>query len=290
MDCFDRRQNTIKRYATWLGAILTAASCSTPVWAADLPLPTPQPVYKAPVVAPLPTWEGFYVGGHVGYGWDPANASFNPATFSTSILGPNFDDISDSGPTNLAVHPQGWLGGGQLGYNWQRGALVYGAEADISWANITGSTSAPFFVNGTLGGDDADFKGNVGLQQKLDYFGTVRGRAGWANNTLFLYGTGGFAWGHVSTTFDTFGITAPPGQFSAQELAALQTSATSSDIRVGFAVGAGLEWLVARNWSVKAEYLFVDLSNSTLVIPGGVAHSDPEVQVARVGFNYFIRP
>jgi outer membrane immunogenic protein len=83
--------------------------------------------------------------------WDPATATFNPATYATAALasaGP-FVVTGSSGPIALSVHPQGWLAGGQAGYNWQQNALVYGVEADIDWSNIRGSTSAPFSVNGT---------------------------------------------------------------------------------------------------------------------------------------------
>lgn len=288
----------MKRFGSVSIAIvgLIAVVGSTPVLAADLA----RPVYKAPVAPPPPpvaTWQGFYAGAHVGYGWDPASATFNPSTYATTILGPLggpfVDTGPDSGPIALKVHPKGWLGGAQFGYNWQQQSLVLGAEVDISGSDIKGSTSAPFFVNGTEGGDQAGFTGNVGLQQKLDYFGTVRGRIGWADDTLLLYATGGLAWGHVSTTFNTFGITQNfVGQFTPAQLAALQNGgfASASSVRVGYAVGAGGEWMVARNWSVKAEYLFVQLNDSdTLVIPGGVANGKLSVNIARVGFNYFFR-
>lgn len=258
-------------------------------------LPVKAPIYKAPALVPVTSWEGFYAGGNVGYGWDPASATFNPSTYATTLLGPLggpwVDTGPDSGPVALSVHPKGWLGGGQLGYNWQQNTLVYGLEADFDWSGMKASASAPFFVNGTEGGDIAGFTGNVGLQQKLDYFGTVRGRLGWAKDALLLYGTGGLAWGHVKTTFNTFGVTQnAPGQFTAAQLAAIQNggNAQSSGLRAGFAVGAGFEWMVAHNWSVKAEYLYLDLMGSdTLTIPGGTASAgNLSVQVARVGFNY----
>jgi len=282
---------------TRAGLAAAVIICSSPAWAADLP--SPQPIYKAPVMAPASTWEGFYVGGHVGYGWDPAHAIFNPSTYATTILaplgGPWVDTGPDTGPINLTVNPKGWLGGVQFGYNWQRRSFVFGGEADFSWADIKDSTSAPFTVTGTEAGDLASFTGNVGLQQKLDYFGTIRGRLGWTpDNALLLFGTAGLAWGHVTTTFDTFGITAPAGDFTPQQLAALQNGgyATASDLRWGYAVGGGLEWMFAHNWSVKGEYLYVNLGSGSdaLVIPGGIAHSDLSVQVARIGVNYFIRP
>jgi len=278
-----------------LGLAMIAVVGSAPVWAADLP--RPQPVYKAPVIAPAPTWAGFYAGGNVGYGWDPASAAFNPSTYVSTIMAPFggwVDTGPDSGPVALAVHPKGWLGGGQFGYNWQQNSLVYGLEADIDWSGIKDSTSAPWSVNGTVGGDAAGLTGFVGLQQQLDYFGTVRGRIGWAHDSLLIYGTGGLAWGHVKTTFNTFGITPANLGFSPAQMAALQGGgyASTSGLRAGFAVGAGFEWMVAHNWSVKAEYLYVDLlGGDTLTIPGGVANGgDLPVQVARVGFNYFIRP
>ena len=245
------------------------------------------PVYKAPVT----NWEGFYVGGHVGYGWDPADATFDPVTYVTTV-DPAFTATSSSGPVNLSVAPEGWLGGVQLGYNWQRNSWVYGIEADFSWSGIKDTDSAPWFVNGLLlNRGPGQVTGVVSLEQKLDYFGTVRGRLGWANNALLLYGTGGLAWGHVVTTFRNHDINAVGGLFTAAEIAALQAGgyASTRDIRWGFTVGAGLEWMFAPNWSVKAEYLFVDLLGSdTLAITGGVATTgDMTVHVARAGVNYF---
>jgi len=244
------------------------------------------PVYKAPVT----NWEGFYVGGHVGYGWDPADATFDPVTYVTTV-DPAFTATSSSGPVNLSVAPEGWLGGVQLGYNWQQNFWVYGLEADFSWSDIKDSDSAPWFVNGTLFNRGAgNVTGIVSLEQKLDYFGTVRGRLGWANNALLLYGTGGLAWGHVVTTFRNYDINAVGGLFTAAEIAALQAGghASASDIRWGFTVGAGLEWMFAPHWSAKAEYLFVDLLGSdTLSIIGGVATAgDLRLNVVRVGVNY----
>jgi outer membrane immunogenic protein len=280
-----------------VGLAIAAIVCSAPVWAADLSTPAPAPYYKAPpVMAPVSTWEGFYAGGHVGYGWDPANASFNPGTFATSVLGPlggPFVLTGASPPVALSVAPKGWLGGLQLGYNWQRGMFVYGGEADISWSSLKGSTSAPFSVTGTEGGDLANFTGNVGLQETIDYFGTLRGRLGWTpTESLLLYGTGGLAWAHVKTGFNVFGISAPAGTFTPTQLAALQSAAaSSSDIRWGYAAGGGLEWMVVRDWSVKAEYLYVGLSGTDqLVIPGGTANSTSSFQIGRVGFNYHFRP
>ena len=257
-----------------------------PAFSADMALKAP------PLPVPVPyDWSGFYVGANGGYGWDPANLNFSPAAFASAILGPfGYVVTGSSGPVNLSVNPQGWLGGVQLGYDWQRGAAVYGVEADFDGAAINGSTSAPFFVTGTLGGDIADFTGNVGLTQKIDFLSTLRGRLGWASDNVLLYGTGGFAWGHVITSVNTFGIKeAAIGQFSPAELAALQVGASSDSFRYGFAVGAGIEWALAHNWSIRGEYLFIDLLGGpgTLGIPGGaVSFNYLPIQVVRFGFNY----
>jgi outer membrane immunogenic protein len=273
----------------------TAAAVAFTNIASAADLPVAAPIYKAPPIARGTTWDGFYVGAHVGYGWDPATASFNPSSYVAAIMAPFggwVDTGPDSGPVNLAVHPKGWLGGAQLGYNWQQSALVYGLETDFTWSGMKDSRSAPWFVNGTVGGDQAGLTGNVGLQQKLDYFGTARGRLGWTDGPALLYGTGGLAWAHATTTFGTFGITQSANLgFSPAQLAALQSAgdASTSSVRLGFAVGGGVEWMIAHNWSLRAEYLFIGLGGgSTLTIPGGVAHSTlTDVQVARVGVNYF---
>jgi outer membrane immunogenic protein len=197
---------------------------------------------------------------------------------------------SSSGPVNLSVDPEGWLGGVQVGYNWQRNSWLYGLEADFSWSDIKDTDSAPWFVNGVgpAGANlPSNITGTVALEQKLDYFGTIRGRLGWANNSLLFYATGGAAWGHVKTIFRNYNISVSGGALPAAVTAGGYASA--SDIRWGFTVGAGLEWMFAPNWSVKAEYLFVDLLGSdTLAITGGVATTgDMTVHVARAGVNYF---
>jgi outer membrane immunogenic protein len=268
-----------------------ACSALSVAAAAAADLPTRKPAPPMPYIAPVTNWGGFYIGANGGYGWDPANATFDPATYATSALattGPF--KVTGASPTQyLSVHPQGWLGGGQIGYNWQQANWVYGLEADIDWSGMKGSTSAPFFVNGTIGGDIANFTGNVGLEQKVDYFGTARGRLGWANDSMLFFGTGGLAWGQVKTSFNTFGIATTPGDLTTAQLAALRVGASASNLRPGFAVGGGVEWKVAPHWSVKAEYLFVDLlGGETLSIPGGSAKAGSvPVQVARVGVNYF---
>jgi opacity protein-like surface antigen len=134
----------------------------------------------------------------------------------------------------------------------------------------------------------------VALSQKVDYFGTLRGRVGWDFNSVLLYATGGLAWGHVTTTFGTSGFaTSFPFNFGPAQLAALTASheATESGVRVGYAVGAGTEWMFARNWSLKGEYMFLGFANGdTLTIPGGSANTNLSVHTVRGGINYHFAP
>src|SRR5262245_25850581 len=100
--------------------------------AADLP--TKAPIRKAPIAVPF-SWTGFYIGGHVGYGWGDKEWSdfFDPVTINNNrVPGPD-----------TRYHVNGFLGGGQVGFNWQSGWTVFGFEADGSWASIDGSGKGP---------------------------------------------------------------------------------------------------------------------------------------------------
>lgn len=274
----------------FLCGAIAAALMAIPAGAADLS--RPMPVKAPPVVAP-PTWAGWYVGAHGGYGWEDPSASFNPATFATLIPDPGLTVTGSSGPINLSVSPKGPLGGLQFGYNWQNGSLVYGFEADVSFSNIKASASAPFSVLAS-DPDTLNFSGVFFLDRKIDYFGTLRGRLGWAFGNLLLFTDGGFAWGHVKTTMGVRdAATGFASNFPAGYPAALNRQVSSSDLQYGFALGAGGEWMFAPQWSVRAEYLFIDLvgGGSDLTFTGA-SFTDSKVQmhVARAALNYKFAP
>ena len=145
----------------------------------------------------------------------------------------------DNNPTK----PSGVSGGVQGGYNWQSGPLVFGVEGDIQ---ITGAddTFAPWkFSN--------------------PWFGTVRGRAGYAFNNIYLYGTGGLAFGELRA--ETFGL-------------------SETHTNAGWTVGVGAEFGLVQNWTAKIEYLYVDLSNSNFSITG--VSNGYRFGVVRAGVNY----
>src|SRR3954453_11855415 len=170
-------------------ATVLAALGSASALAADL---APRAYSKAPMMAaPVSTWQGFYIGGNVGYGWGRGNTS------STGGLG-GFIDIA---PWSNDTNPKGVLGGAQIGYNWQAGSFVTGLEADIQGAGIKGSFKSPFFDLDTNSVVPGEF---ISANQKLSWFGTVRGRLGvTVTPDLLLYGTGGLAYGQVDVSADT---------------------------------------------------------------------------------------
>jgi outer membrane immunogenic protein len=221
--------------ATFLAALGSASAL-----AADL---GPRAYTKAPMMAtPVSTWQGFYIGGNVGYGWgdEKTDFSFLPREASFGIVN-----------TTLDTKPKGVLGGAQIGYNWQMGTLVTGFEADIQGSGFKGNTGPthPLSTATSLPVDVAVLTAN----HELSWFGTVRGRLGVAvTPDLLLYETGGLAYGETKSTANA-DISAATGRDP--------FPSAVSKTKVGWAAGAGAEWMFARNWSAKVEYLFVDLGN-----------------------------
>jgi outer membrane immunogenic protein len=228
-----------------------------------------------PVAAMVYSWTGFYVGGNVGYGWYDRNSTL-AETGTVVFFGPAL--AAGALPSVYGVNPRGALGGGQVGYNWQTGVWVFGVEADIQGADVKGSltlntTGFPGFVPIT-----------ATATEKLDWFGTARGRVGFAANTALFYVTGGLAYGHVSHSF-----------FTAAAAVGQSAFGSDSQVDVGYTVGAGVEWAFNNNWSVKGEYLFMDLGNRTTTAFGvtgtpvgatlGLRERE-QYNIVRVGLNY----
>ena len=142
-------------------------------------------------------------------------------------------------PSHRKIDAEGWLAGGQIGFNYQVSSLVFGLEADASWTNLKGRGSF-----NTIPGDV-----NWTIENRLDWFGTVRGRAGVAVSNVLLYGTAGVAFGQ--TRADEVVTNVGP-------CCLVTAVASAHDNRIGWTAGAGAEWMYSRNWSLKAEYLYVD--------------------------------
>lgn len=203
-----------------IGILALSASA---VYAADI---APPPVYKAPPPLPPPySWTGFYIGANGGFGG-------NNVVYSATVAG---------FPASTSLNSSGFLGGGQAGFNWQVAPLwLIGVETDFDGTDISSNASATVpFATASAG-------------TKVDWFGTVRGRAGFlVTPNALLYGTGGWAYGHTTSSANAtaFGMTA---------------SVSSANMQNGWTAGAGLEYAFNPWLSFKTEYLYVDLGSATL--------------------------
>lgn len=201
-----------------------------------------RPIYKAPppMVVAAYNWSGFYVGVHAGYGWGDVNSS---------QLGGSSDI-------------DGWLAGGQIGWNWQAAGSpwVFGVEVDSSWSNIEADATA------TAGGIVAT------AFNEIDYMGTARLRFGYAWDRVLWYVTGGLAWANNEIGASVAG----PG---------FAVGTRSSNTHMGWTVGTGLEWALADNWSAKVEYLYADLDSERYFGAGGF-DADLQVHTVKLGLNY----
>lgn len=226
-------------------ASVSVIALSAAATAADIYMPGPVGPggYKdAPWV---PTWAGFYIGINGGYGWSDFSDKF--ALAASGFRG---------------LDPQGGFGGGQIGYNWQSSHLVYGVEADIQGAGIEDKATDAF--------------GNV-FKTHLDYFGTVRGRLGYAFGPSLLYATAGFAYGGIRNDAIAAGI----------------NDFKFSGTATGWVAGGGYEYKFGPAWSLKAEYQFIDLGrNDPILAPfGSACPLGPKCEAdafhtLRVGINY----
>ena len=187
---------------------------------------------------------GAYLGGNVGYGWGRDTGGLWDSW--TDVPGQPWTAYFAAGGNVLpGVKPQGVLGGGQVGYNWQAANWVFGLVADIQASDMSASASNTVFPPAFVGSTQSN-------TSKIDWFGTVRGRVGYAANNWLFYGTGGLAYGEVKSTltFNCFGC-------GSQSVFVGTTNATN----VGWAAGAGVEVGLTPHWTLGVEYLHIDLGS-----------------------------
>lgn len=237
-----------------LAALALILSGST-AFAADLTY-EPAPVVVAPEAF---NWTGFYVGVHGGYGWGHTQDTHNPNASGQTLTG--------------------GFGGAQIGYNWQlQNNVVLGLEADVAAGNI-----------GKEWGGSNEFDPYYG-EDKIDWFGTVRGRVGYAADRFMPYLTGGLAWANVDHKLgcDRSRVNVTIGGCNTN----FETS--KSDTVWGWTVGAGVEYAITNNVTVKAEYLYTDLGKNdvTLVDANYVGNDvnnrefDTSFNSVKLGLNY----
>ncbi|MCJ2051128.1 outer membrane protein [Methylobacterium sp. J-070] len=292
----------MKKLLTSLAAFTALTAAAT---AADLPRRAPPPVFT-PV--PVFTWTGAYFGINAGYGFD---ASSNQANGFVQTPG-NPVAISPAGafvPAILATgssltygrnNNEGFTGGGQIGYNYQftpGSGVVVGFEADAQYVDF-GNRRQSYLVNGAVGPAFGSFVPTNGLLSTLDFFGTVRGRLGYAFDRVLFYGTGGFAY-----------ATGDQGA----RVAFQNFAGSRSSFVTGWTVGGGIEYALPTDSflnffrssavTLKVEGLYVNLDqgrNSGLPLVGGLVtgaglvpvfnnvpvRNSNDFAVIRAGLNY----
>jgi outer membrane immunogenic protein len=236
-----------------------------------------QDATSAPAATDAPSWTGPYIGIHGGYGFDAGqkvsdagNSANNNAALASGLR-----------PYSLNQNRAGWLGGGQIGYNLQRGNLVFGGEGDFSYMHSRG---------------DSDYYGTdtrrTHLQSDLDWMGTARLRAGYAtdNGTGFFYGTGGYAFGRVKGSANFYALDGQTVNYAGSHAYTAQgwTAGLGAEFRPFAAQGGSMSRV-----SFRLESNYYDLGRShiqagqTATQPGyytlGV---DTKGYNARFGINY----
>jgi outer membrane immunogenic protein len=213
-------------------------------------------------LAPAANWSGFYAGGNGGSG------IARDATSQSIATGAGINN-------NFDLAPRGYNGGLQAGYNWQQGSIIYGLEADLQGS--TQQTDRSCLATCTAASSAL-------FRQKLEAFGTVRARAGYGVGPTLFYATGGLAYGEVKTRLT-------------ENIGAINGTPSFENARAGYSAGAGIEtpleisdFLTPGKWTVKTEYLYVDLgSSSNAYNLGGVAHTlttEETNHIFRTGVNY----
>jgi outer membrane immunogenic protein len=211
------------------------AGLTIPAAAADLSLD--RPVEGPLLLAGIPfNWTGSYVGVNAGY----ARTNVDLITFGPGVSASTSETMT------------GAIGGGQWGYNWQINHWLFGMETDLQGSSLNGS---------------ANYAG-IAETDRIPWFGTIRGRLGFAADCFLFYATGGVSYGRVTN-----------------ELSG-SVSASLFRTNVGWVAGGGVEVAVLPRWTVRAEYLHLDLGDVSSLIGKVTQSSGYASDIARVGVNY----
>ena len=236
-----------------LSVLLVASATAN---AADMQVPVKAP----PPVMPLPfSWTGFYIGGNLGGAWAHRNVT-------DSLFGLNFSNGANNGV---------FVGGGQIGGNYQFSNFVVGLEGTFDRASNNNNTTTGIVVPG----------GNtIQVTSNNTWISTLAGRLGVAYDRVLFYGKGGGAW-VGNNSFTVTNVTT-----------GASITGSNSNTTSGWLAGAGLEWAFANNWTLKFEYDFIGLSGRTFTVPVGspapflvgdtFTTGSSNIQMATVGVNF----
>jgi outer membrane immunogenic protein len=263
------------------GFALVALVAAGPAMAADL-----APTYKAPPAATSFSWSGFYLGGDIGgvFGGGAGTSNF-------------FQNFSDPAFVNNAQRQSpsssAFAGGLHAGYNWQFApAWVLGIEGDWQWTRPRYSFCRQTEILSEACSDNGRGFADIGSETRS--IGTVRARFGQTYDRLMVYGTGGAAFADIKTTVGLNCLVAGCGASSAENT----TAVTFSNFNTGWVAGGGIEWMFSPNWTVRAEYLHIDLGKVSNILnltadncrnggPCGATWSrDVRYDTVRAGLSY----
>jgi outer membrane immunogenic protein len=232
--------------------IAAAALIATTFTAQAADMKIKKPVYKAPPPMPVSLyndWGGFYIGGHLGYGWAD--------TVSSGASGLPFDVAGASASTS----PSGWLGGLQFGYNAMMQQYLLGLEIDLGYLGIKGSNTV----------------GTAYANVNYGWYSVIAGRLGLAMDSALIYVKGGFAMARIGND---------AGLVVAGVLDPTDFTSTSGT-RTGYAIGGGLEYGLSPQWSMKGEYLYMDFGNvRSGNIDGDTYSHSNALHTFKLGLNY----
>jgi outer membrane immunogenic protein len=255
----------MKKTLVLIGAAGIATLTATTVPAADLAWALPEYAF---------TWSGCYVGVNAGYAWGSSNVTF---TETGAFLANPAADVAFSdqfGSPKLGM--SGFTGGGQGGCNLQTGTFVFGVEADGAYLDLSRGTAAT--GNIPVGGTPVSMSASVSTHSLF----TVRPRAGFAMDRMFFYATGGYAAGNVTYN-----------EWVTHSLGHSFIAGTASALRSGWTVGGGIEYAVTNHWTIKGEYLYVDLgtvgfnaANDLVPTFTSVNSATLKENIVRFGGNY----
>lgn len=206
-------------------------------------------VTKAPAQLPLSyNWTGFYAGLNVGYGWGQ-NSNTATTFFEDPVLRVGLPQLQALGGLNFpSVSPNGFIGGGQIGYDHQWDSLVGGIVADLQATDIGGSGMIQTAIPGRL-----PTQSITSISQRLNLFGTVRAKVGLAANNWLFYGTGGLAYGDVRSSV---GLNLVNPAFP------VVMAGDANTWLAGWTAGAGVNYGFG-NWIFGVEYLHYDLGSAS---------------------------
>ncbi len=230
------------------GAALAALLASAGAFAADMPLRS---------IAPVSTydWSGTYIGGVAGGAW---------ANNDTSVPGLGVLGTAIGVPVIQTTSSSGFVGGVEGGSNYQFGNLVVGWEGDIVWGKVNGTSTSSFGAPLLPAGSASRLS-----TADTNWIATTTSRVGIAHDNWLLYGKAGVAWANTDYT-ETWAFPAGAARFSG----------TGSAIQTGWTVGTGIEWAFWQNWSVKAEYDYLDFGTKNVAINGAVVAGGPAIGIS----------